>query len=137
MLLPKILRKEYRGPVVLAVILTLVAWNALGFGWFGLPGLGFVTAGGAERMAVARMETVAVPLAAQLCAIKFNAQDPAIVAAKGEKLKAASYSYARSEQLDKSWITLGNARDTNQRVVDACADLILATPPVKSADATK
>ena len=84
------------------------------------------------------MEAVAVPLAAELCAIKFNAQEPNIVAAKTAKLKAASYSYARSEQLDKSWITLGSARDTNQRVVDACAELILAAPAVqKSADAAK
>lgn len=138
MLLPKILRKDYRGPVVTAAVLTFIAWNAFGFGWFGLPSLGFVTAGGAERIADARMEAVAVPLAAQLCAIKFNTQDPNIVAAKTQKLKAASYSYARSEQLDKSWVTLGNARDTNQRVVDACAELILAAPAVqKSADATK
>lgn len=135
--IPKILKKEYRGPVILTAILTFVAWNAIGFGWFGLPNLGFATAGEVERISVARMETVAVPLAAQLCAIKFNTQDPAIVAAKAEKLKAATYTYARTAELDKSWVTLGNARDTNQRVVDACAELILAKPPVKSADATK
>ena len=43
--LPKILRKEHRAPVVLAVILTFVGWNAFGFGWFGLPNLGFVYVG--------------------------------------------------------------------------------------------
>jgi hypothetical protein len=138
MRLPKILRKDYRGPVVMAAVVTFVAWNAFGFGWFGLPSLGFVTAGGAAQIADTRMEAVAVPLAAELCAIKFNAQAPNVVAAKTAKLQAASYSYARSEQLDKSWITLGKARDTNQRVVDACAELILAAPAVqKSADATK
>ena len=137
MRLPKILQKEYRGPVVLTAVLTLVAWNAISFGWFGLPGLGFATAGGVERAAVARMEAVAVPLAAELCAIKFNAQDPAIVAAKAEKLKAANYTYARTNELDKSWVTLGKAHDVNQRVVDACVELILAAPPVKSAAAIK
>jgi hypothetical protein len=55
------------------------------------------------------MEKVAVPLAAQLCAIKFNAQSPAAGAAKTEKLQVASYTHSRSEQLD-----------------DACAHLILA-----------
>ena len=135
--LPKILRKEYRAPVTLAVILTFVVWNAFGFGWLGLPSLGFVTAGGAERLAIARMEKVAVPLAAELCAIKFNAQAPAIVAAKAEKLRAATYSYARSEHLDKPWVTLDDSRDVNQRVVDGCVELILATSPRKTADLTK
>lgn len=135
--LPKILQKQHRGPVILTAVLTLFAWNALSFGWFGLPGLGFATAGGVEQAAVKRMEAVAVPLAAELCAIKFNAQDPATVAAKFEKLKAATYTYARSGELDKSWVTLGKARETNNRVVDACADLILATPAVKSANASK
>jgi hypothetical protein len=136
-LLPKILQKEYRGPVVQSAVLTFLAWNAISFGWLGLPGLGFTTAGGADRMAVERMEAVAIPLAAELCAIKFNAQDPATVAAKSAKLKAATYTYARSEELDKSWVVLGKARESNQRVVDACVDLILATPAIKSADASK
>ncbi len=101
-----------------------------------MPGLGFATAGGVEQAAIERMEAVAVPLAAELCAIKFKAQDPATVAAKSAKLKAATYTYARSEELDKSWVMLGKARESNQRVVDACTDLILAAP-MKSADASK
>ena len=137
MKLPKILQKEYRGPVILSAALTFLAWNAIGFGWFGLPSLGFATAGRVEQVAVERMEAVAVPLAAELCAIKFNAQDPATVAAKFKKLKAATYTHARSEELDKSWVMLGKARESNQRVVDACADLILAAPAMKSADASK
>ena len=135
--LPKIPRKEHRAPVVLAVILTFIGWNAFGFGWFGLPSLGFVTSGGAEQLAVAKMEKVAVPLAAQLCAIKFNEQSPAVVAVKQAKLKTASYTFARSEQLDKAWVTLGDAREANQNVVDTCADMILAAVPKKSADLTK
>ena len=84
------------------------------------------------------MEKVAVPLAAQLCAIKFNEQSPAVVAVKQAKLKTASYTFARSEQLDKAWVTLGDAREANQKkVVDTCADLILAAVPKKSADLTK
>ena len=137
MVLPKILQKQHRSPVILAVILTLFVWNAVSFGWFGLPGLGFATAGGVSQVAVERMEAVAVPLAAELCAIKFNAQDPATVAAKSAKLKVATYTYARAEELDKSWILLGKARDSNSRVVDACVELILATPATKSADASK
>jgi hypothetical protein len=133
--LPKILRKEYRGPVVLAVILTFGVWNAFGFGWFGLPSLGFLTAGAAEQLAVAKMEKVAVPLAARLCAIKFNEQSAAVVAEKKTKLEAASYTYAKSQQLDKTWVTLGDSPNENQRVVDACTNLILAAQ--KSADLTK
>src|SRR5689334_24436799 len=79
MKLPRIIRKEYRTPVVLSMILTFAVWNAFGFGWFGLPSLGFVTAGGAEQLATAKMEKVAVPLAAQLCAMKFNTQDSATI----------------------------------------------------------
>jgi len=135
--LPKILRKEHRAPVVLAAALTFFGWNAFGFGWFGLPSLGFVTSGGAERLAVAKVEKVAVPLAAQLCALKFNEQSPSIVAAKQAKLKAANYTYARTEHLDKAWVTLGDAREVNQKVVDACADLILTTAPNKSAGLAK
>ena len=135
--LPKILRKEHRAPVILAVILTFVGWNAFGFGWFGLPSLGFVTSGGAEQLAVAKMEKVAVPLAAQLCAIKFNEQSPAVVTAKQAKLKTAGYTFARSEQLDKAWVTLGDSRNENQRVIDACATLILAAHAQKSADLKK
>src|SRR5215204_1999218 len=129
--LPKILRQEHRAPVVLAAILTFVGWNAFGFGWFGLPSLGFVTSGAAEQLAVAKMEKVAVPLAAQLCAIKFNEQSAPVVAAKHAKLRAAGYTFARSEQLDKVWVTLGDAREVNQKVVDTCAELILAAVPNK------
>ena len=134
MTLPRILRKESRKPVFLAVILTLFVWNSFSFGWLGLPSFGFLTAGGASQLAVAKMEKVAVPLAAQLCAIKFNAQPAAVVAAKRLKLEAASYTYARSEQLDKAWVTLGDGRDENQRVVDACTKVILAAQVQKTAD---
>ena len=51
MKMPAIIRKENRAPVAWAAILTFIAWNAFGFGWFGLPNLGFVTAGGAEQLA--------------------------------------------------------------------------------------
>ena len=81
--------------------------------------------GGAEQLATAKMEKVAVPLAAQLCANKFNAQEPAIVAAKSVKLKAATYNQARGEQLGREWATLGDSRDANQRVAEGCAELIL------------
>jgi hypothetical protein len=134
--LPPILQKEHRKPVVLAVVLTFFVWNAFSFGWLGLPSLGFMTSGGAEQLATAKMEKVAVPLAAQLCAIKFNAQDPAVVAAKAVRLKAATYTQARSEQLEKDWVMLGDGRDVNQRVIEACAELIL-TPPQKSASLVK
>jgi hypothetical protein len=132
MKLPRILRKEYRTPVVLSMILTFAVWNAFG-SWFGLPSLGFVTAGGAEELAIAKMEKVAVPLAAQLCAIKFNEQSAVVVAAKTEKLGAADNNYAKSQLLDKAWVTLGDSRNENQRVVDACATLILAAHAQKSA----
>jgi hypothetical protein len=134
--LPPILQKAHRKPVILAAALTFLVWNAFSFGWLGLPSLGFMTSGGAEQLATAKMEKVAVPLAAQLCAIKFNAQEPAVVAAKAVKLKAATYSQARSEQLEKEWVMLGDARDANQRVIEACAELILNTPQ-KSAGLTK
>src|SRR5215210_1962757 len=120
MKIPAIIRKENRAPMVWAAILTFIAWNAFGFGWFGLPSLGFVTAGGAEQLATAKMEKVAIPLAAQLCAIKFNAQVSTIIAAKREKLQVAQYTHARSEQLEKAWVTLDD-RYENQKVIDACA----------------
>lgn len=132
MKLPRILHKEHRAPVVWSMILTFVVWNAFSFGWFGLPSLGFLTSGGAEQLAVAKMEKVAVPLAAQLCAIKFNEQSPGVVATKKAKLKEATYSYAVTEQLDKSWVMLGDNRDENQRVIEACTKLILAVPAQKS-----
>ena len=112
--------------------MTLIAWNAFGFGWFGLPSLGFVTAGGAEQLATAKMEKVAVPLAAQLCAMKFNAQDSTIVAEKKEKLQVAQYTNARGQQLEKAWIMLGDDKYENQKVIDACAELILASGVQKS-----
>lgn len=136
MYLPSILKKEHRKPVVLAVALTFFVWNAFSFGWLGLPSLGFMTSGGAEQLATAKMEKVAVPLAAQLCAIKFNAQEAGVVAAKAVKLKAATYNQAKSEQLEKEWVMLGDGRDANQRVIEACAELILA-PPQKSASLAK
>jgi hypothetical protein len=134
---PPILRKEHRAPVVMAVVLTLFAWNAVSFGWFGLPSLGFMTKGGADQLAVAKMEKVAVPLAAQICAAKFNAQPAAVVAEKGAKLRAASYTYARAEELNSAWVTLGNSRDANEGVVNACAKLIVDGQPTKAADLTK
>src|SRR3954451_11769999 len=106
MKIPTLIRKENRAPMAWAAILTFIAWNAFGFGWFGLPSLGFVTAGGAEQLATAKMEKVAIPLAAQLCAIKFNAQDSATVAAKKGKLQLAQYTQARGQQLEKAWVML-------------------------------
>ena len=102
MKIPAIMRKETRAPMAWAAILTFIAWNAFGFGWFGLPGLGFVTAGGAEQLATAKMEKVAISLAAQLCAMKFNARDSTIAATKREKLQVAQYTHARGEQLEKA-----------------------------------
>ena len=127
MKIPAILRKENRAPMAWAAILTFIAWNAFGFGWFGLPSLGFVTAGGAEQLATAKMEKVAIPLAAQLCAIKFNDQDSTTVAAKREKLQVAQYTQARGQQLEKGWVMLGDDKYENQKVIDACAELILAS----------
>jgi hypothetical protein len=46
-------------------------------------------------------------------------------------------TFARSEQLDKTWVMLGDAGEANQKVVDTYADLILAAVPKKSADLTK
>ena len=133
MKIPSIIRKENRAPMAWAAILTFIAWNAFGFGWFGLPSLGFVTAGGADQLATAKMEKVAIPLAAQLCAMKFNAQDSTIVAAKKEKLQAAQYTHARGQQLEKEWVILGDDKYENQKVIDACAELILASEVQKSA----
>ena len=133
MKIPLIIRKENRAPMAWAAILTFIAWNAFGFGWFGLPSLGFVTAGGADQLATAKMEKVAIPLAAQLCAMKFNAQDSTIVAAKKEKLQLAQYTHARGEQLEKAWVILGNDKYENEKVIDVCAELILASGVQKSA----
>lgn len=108
MKIPVIIRKENRAPMAWAAILTIIAWNAFGFGWFGLPSLGFVTAGGAEQLAAAKMEKVAIPLAAQLCAMKFNAQDSTIAAAKREKLRLAQYTHARAN----SWTRHGSCLAT-------------------------
>src|ERR1041385_7727597 len=127
MKIPTIIRKENRAPMAWAAILTFVIWNAFSFGWFGLPSLGFVTAGGAEQLATAKMEKVAIPLAAQLCAMKFNAQDSTIVAAKKEKLQVAQYTHARGEQLEKAWVILDNDKYENEKIIDACAELILAS----------
>ena len=133
MKIPTLIRKENRAPMAWAAILTFTAWNAFGFGWFGLPSLGFVTAGGAEQLATAKMEKVAIPLAAQLCATKFNAQDSTIVSAKREKLQVAQYTHARGEQLEKAWVILGDDKFENQKVIDSCAELILASEVRKSA----
>src|SRR3954449_3298601 len=133
MKIPTLIRKENRAPMAWAATFTLIAWNAFGFGWFGLPNIGFVTAGGAEQLATAKMEKVAIPLAAQLCAIKFNAQDSTTVAAKREKLQVAQYTQARGQQLDKAWVMLGDNQYENQKVIDACAELILASEVRKAA----
>ena len=133
MKIPAIIRKENRAPMAWAAILTFIAWNAFGFGWFGLPSLGFVTAGGAEQLAMAKMEKVAIPFAAQLCAIKFNAQDPTTVATKREKLQVAQYTQAKGQQLEEAWVMLGDEKYENQKVIDACAELILAPEIRKSA----
>ena len=132
MKIPSIIRKENRAPMAWAATLTFIAWNAFGFGWFGLPSLGFVTAGGADQLATAKMEKVAIPLAAQLCAMKFNAQDSTTVAAKKEKLQVAQYTHARSQQLEKAWVMLGDDKYESQKIIDACAELILASEVQKS-----
>src|SRR3954454_24175584 len=117
MKIPAIVRKENRAPMAWAAILAFIAWNAFGFGWFGLPSLGFVTAGGAEQFATAKMEKVAIPLAAQLCSMKSNAQASTIVAAKREKLQVAQYTQARGQQLEKAWVILGDDKFENQKVI--------------------
>ena len=133
MKIPTIIRKENRAPMAWAAVLTFIAWNAFSFGWFGLPSLGFVTAGGAAQLATAKMEKVAIPLAAQLCAMKFTAQDSTIVVTKKEKLQVAQYTQARGEQLEKAWVMLGDNKHESQKVIDACAELIIASEVQKSA----
>jgi hypothetical protein len=117
--------------------LTIFAWNAFSFGWFGLPNFGFFTTHGANELAAVKVETVAVPLAAQLCAMKFNAQPAATVAEKVERLREASYTYRRSQELDPKWVTLHGAKEVNDAIVDSCAKLILAGHPEKSANLQK
>jgi hypothetical protein len=49
------------------------------------------------------------------------------VAAKREKLQVAQYTQARGQQLEKAWVMLGDNRNENQKVIDTCAELILAS----------
>ena len=65
--------------------------------------------------------------------MKFNAQDSTTVAAKREKLHLAQYTQARGEQLEKAWVMLGDNKHEHHKVLDACAELILASEIQKSA----
>ena len=65
--------------------------------------------------------------------MKFNAQASTIIAAKREKLQVAQYTHARGEQLEKAWVILGDDKFENQKVIDSCAELILASETQKSA----
>ena len=45
----------------------------------------------------------------------------------------AQYTQARGQQLDKAWVMLGDNQYENQKVIDACAELILASEIRKAA----
>jgi len=43
----------------------------------------------------------------------------------GPSIRSLEETFARSEQLDKAGVMLGDAGEATQKVVDSCADLIL------------
>jgi len=96
-------------------------------------GFNFFTPSGAEALALARAEQMAVPLAAELCAIKFGEKPDA--STQTAKLAKAD-SYERGGIIGPELVTLPGGRYPNGALIDACAKLILAKPE-KAADLGK
>ena len=96
--------------------------------WAGFDGLGWKTAGNAERLGKRQADAAVVSVLASICDANFRkaANLPARLAAL-EKVEP----YSRGETVWKAgWATLPGATEPNQEVGRACAELII--PPGKS-----
>jgi len=108
-----------------SAIASVAVVSAVEFNWLGIPGLGFYTAGGAERLAVAREHAALTPYVVADCVEKFKAQPTAVVAAKRKALENANYTYAREQQFEPAWVKFPGEHSTSDELVEACAKGIL------------
>jgi hypothetical protein len=96
--------------------------------WAGFDGLGWKTAGNAERMGKRQADAAVVSALASICDANFRkaANLPARLAAL-EKVDR----YTRGETVWKAgWATLPGSSEPNHEVGSACAELLI--PPGKS-----
>lgn len=99
-----------------------IALAVVGFGWGG-----WVTGGGASKMAAMAANDAKVAALAPICASRFSAQDNSAV--KIAELAKAS-TWDRGNVIEKSgFATMPGSKTADSDVARACAELIAATAP--------
>lgn len=99
-------------------ILTVVVVMAVGFSWFGLPGFGWVTHGGADRLAQAAVTERLVPICVAQ-ARQAPAEDLAVF--------RATNVWDRSEVVEaKGWATMPGSSSPESAVAQPCAEALYA-----------
>lgn len=99
-------------------IITVVIVIAVGFGWFGLPGFGWVTHGGADRMAQAAVTERLVPICVAQ-ARRAPAGDLTAFQAKGVWER-------RDFVEEKGWATMPGSSSPDSVIAQSCAEALYA-----------
>lgn len=91
---------------------------AVGFSWFGIPGLGWVTAGGADRMVQAAVTGQLVPICV--------AQARAAPAEDLAVFRATKVWDRREVVEDKGWATMPGSSSPDSTIAQPCAEALYA-----------
>jgi hypothetical protein len=121
MQLPSILQGESRKRLVQGMTIGAIATVVIGFNWAGY-GFGWVTAGGADKLAGKRVETAVIAALGPICADKFSAL--ADVADKKLALAKAD-TWDRRKLFPEAWVSLPGTTYPNSDLVELCSALIL------------
>jgi hypothetical protein len=98
-------------------VLTVFVLIAIGFGWFGIPGFGWVTGGGADRMVQAAVTERLVPI----CVAQARQAPEADLTA----LKATGMWDRRDFVEGKGWATMPGSSSPETGVATLCVDALL------------
>ncbi len=98
-------------------ILAVFVLIAVGFSWFGIPGFGWVTQGGADRMAQAAVTERLVPICV--------AQARRAPAGELEALAATGMWERRQFVEDKGWATMPGSSAAESGVASPCVEALL------------
>ncbi len=112
--IPKALKPRLQGAAVGAAVLAIIGF---GFG-------GWMTGGGAERMAKNQAHAEVVAAMVPVC-LQLSSQDPE-VATTIQRMKDSS-TWDRPEMVMKAgWATMPGSKEPNRHVADACVDKLTA-----------
>jgi hypothetical protein len=107
-------------PVLLGAFGGMILTVAIGFNWFGIPGLGWMTSNSAKVMANDAVVERLVPICVAQAKGASEAQSLT-------ELMALTSTYRQAEHVrNAGWATLGDADTPDRKLSDLCAKALMA-----------